>query len=116
MHLPVEGNDTCGAADGALSADVGPSRTFRKANERIETLNLEFEPLLPLGDWLCECPDCLETIALTASEFAAIRRSPDRVVVKPGHEQALPGAVIEATDRYAVVALVADPPTTGEPR
>jgi len=78
---------------------------FRDVNERIEELNEQFSPILPMGDWVCECADaeCFEPIELTMDEYEAIREHPARFPVLPGHELPDIETVVETHERYLVV-------------
>lgn len=99
-----------GGAAAAAAKDLSACRFFRAVNERLEQLNLGFEAILPVGDWVCECPDraCNEWIHLTVHEFAAIRERPRQFVVKHGHEAIRDAVVVEAVDRYVVVLCEGD--------
>jgi hypothetical protein len=57
---------------------------MREVNERIEEVAEEAER----PDFLCECanPDCIETLTLSLDEYEAIRSSPVRFAVAPGHD------------------------------
>lgn len=73
---------------------------FREVNERIEKVvedaaNPEF---------LCECADedCCETLELSIAEYEAIRRSPVRFPVKPGHSDPEVERVVEEHEQYVV--------------
>ena len=63
-------------------------------------------PLATFPSVVCECCDesCDETSALTLEEYERVRADANRFAVLPGHEVAEVEQVVEATDRYVVVA------------
>jgi hypothetical protein len=78
---------------------------FREVNERVREV---VAPLLTAGEegeFLCECGDeaCLETIRLDLEEYEAVRGSPHRFVMVPGHEDGIGEATIQGNGRFAVV-------------
>lgn len=89
-------------ADDRHQAKAARNQTLmREVNERIEfvlqaTDNAQF---------ICECADlrCNATLDLTIAEYEAVRMSPVRFPVKPGHDIADIERVIEENERYAVV-------------
>ena len=56
-------------------------------------------------DMLCECFDteCIESMSLTFKEYEAVRASPMRFPVKPGHVLPEIERVVEQNDRYEIV-------------
>ena len=58
---------------------------YRLVNERVRELNDAFDPLPPLGEWICECANekCFEEVLLTHAEYEAVRAFPTRFFVKP---------------------------------
>ena len=74
---------------------------IREVNERIEAIAAHAAP----PEFLCECADerCIETIELSIAEYEAIRSSPLRFPVKPGHRYSEFERVVEEHDRYVVV-------------
>jgi hypothetical protein len=78
-------------------------RTFRGANERIRTaqvdLGVEERPL----PFVCECYDtgCRTVVLLTPAEYEAVRSGGEEFFVAPGHEG--DDRVVETCDRYTVV-------------
>jgi hypothetical protein len=77
---------------------------FRDVNERI--FQVASTGGADVGiDFLCECAseECTETLALTRAEYEAVRRSPIRFVIKPGHDD--PGVErLVATSTDSLVA------------
>jgi hypothetical protein len=75
---------------------------FREVNERIEELSRS----TTFPSFICECAaeGCDETMVLTLEEYERVRSDANSFAVLPGHE--LPGVekVVEASDRYVVVA------------
>jgi hypothetical protein len=78
--------------------------TFRQANERLEEKAAE----LGFGDestpCLCECEDerCTRVIELTREEYEAVRASPRRFLMQPGHQEPDDRVVREAA-HYIVI-------------
>jgi hypothetical protein len=78
---------------------------FRQVNEHVHDV---VAPLLGAGEdaeFLCECGDetCIEAIRLGLEEYEAVRVSPYRFVVIPGHEDGIGEATVEANGRFVVV-------------
>jgi hypothetical protein len=75
---------------------------FREVNERIEELSRS----ATMPSFICECCDegCDEMMALTLEEYEHVRSDANRFAVLPGHEVPAVEEVVEATDRYVVVA------------
>ena len=69
---------------------------IREVNERIEAIAARAAP----PEFLCECADerCIETIELSIAEYEAIRSSPLRFPVKPGHRYSEFERVVEEHD------------------
>jgi hypothetical protein len=93
------------------TSDVGSKREsrnqilFREVNERVREV---VAPLLTAGEegeFLCECGDeaCLETILLELDEYEAVRASPHRFVMLPGHEDGIGEATAHASGRFVIV-------------
>jgi hypothetical protein len=74
---------------------------IREVNERIEAIAAHAAP----PEFLCECADegCVETIELSIAQYEAIRSSPLRFPVKPGHDCPEFERVVDEHDRYVVV-------------
>lgn len=77
---------------------------FREVNKRVRGVS----PLLTAGEemeFLCECGDeaCLETIRLHPEEYDAVRVSPDRFLMIPGHENGTGKATPHASGRFVIV-------------
>jgi hypothetical protein len=56
-------------------------------------------------DFLCECGDatCATAVAITLEAYEALRRSPVRFFVVPGHQSDDVEVVVEAHENYLVV-------------
>jgi hypothetical protein len=79
---------------------------LREVNERIEELLDDAAH----PEFFCECGEgrCVETIEVSIAEYTAVRSSPLRFVVRPGHELPEFERVVEETNRYRVVEKVGD--------
>jgi hypothetical protein len=80
---------------------------IREVNERIEELAGDVAHL----ELLCECadPSCIEVMVMSVGEYEAIRSSPVRFPVKPGHADPDFERVIEENGgRYVVVEKFGD--------
>ena len=89
---------------------------LREANERINRLRWTQAPGEKIG-YLCECSrvDCAETIALDADGYDAVRASPLRFLLLPGHEQAGVERVVERHGDYLVVENIGEAPRSHGP-
>ena len=78
---------------------------FRTVNERVGELNEAFAPVVPIGEWVCECLDlaCVRTILMPLDEYERIRAHPNRFFVLRGHEAPAVERIVESLDRYVVV-------------
>lgn len=76
----------------------------RKINEAIERGAWPGEER-QLERFRCECSfgDCAEMITLTHESYEAVRRSPRRFIVRPGHVMPGVDAVVDRCDGYVVV-------------
>jgi hypothetical protein len=74
---------------------------MREVNERIEQIAEDAAH----PEFLCECadPDCVETIQLSIAEYEAVRSSPLRFPIKPGHDYTEFERVVEGNETYVVV-------------
>ena len=74
---------------------------IREVNERI--VQVAHDAAHP--EFLCECADtiCVEMIELSIGEYEAIRSSPVRFPIKPGHDYPEFERVVEENENYAVV-------------
>jgi hypothetical protein len=79
---------------------------FREVNERIEET---VTPSAMFTQFVCECADlsCMDSVAMTVEEYEHVRATSNSFVVAAGHEDLTVEQVIEATDRYLVVAKLA---------
>jgi hypothetical protein len=75
---------------------------FREVNERIE----ELDPLSSFAEFVCECAktECAEHVSLTVEEYERVRQHPNCFFVLPGHEIAAVEEVVDANQRYLIVA------------
>jgi hypothetical protein len=82
---------------------------LREANERISRLRWTQADGETIG-YLCECSrvDCAETIALDADAYDAVRASPLRFLLLPGHDQAGVERVVEHHADYVVVENIGE--------
>jgi hypothetical protein len=80
---------------------------FREVNERVKAID-EAHALSrdDIWEFLCECgsAECTQPIALTLAEYERARSSPIQFILVPGHERPEVETLIEATDRFVVVA------------
>ena len=95
--MAVENNGR--AAKGARNQAV-----WREVNERIEQVVADARH----PEFICECADmdCLETLELTIAEYEAIRESPVRFPVIPGHVDTDFARVVEENEGYVIVEKV----------
>jgi hypothetical protein len=75
---------------------------FREVNERIEDLSASAS----FTTFICECMDetCDQSVSLTVEEYEHIRSGSNSFFVVPGHEVRDVERILEASDRYFVVA------------
>jgi hypothetical protein len=78
---------------------------FREVNERVRDVAAPLLTAREEAEFLCECGDdaCLETIRLDLTEYDAVRASPQRFVMVPGHEDGIGEATVHANGRFVVV-------------
>jgi hypothetical protein len=77
---------------------------FREVNERVSTLSDRLGPEVPY-EYLCECAnaDCTFRIALSTSEYEAIRADPKQFVVLPLHHTPEVETLVAENDAYWIV-------------
>ena len=84
---------------------------FREVNARITELGdaVPFDGL----NVVCECTNlgCAAVVPMSSAEYQRSRRRPHRFVVKPGHVLENVERVVQATDRYEIVARFASAET-----
>jgi|SRR3954447_24343612 len=75
---------------------------FREVNERIEDLI----PNAAFSAFICECmaETCDEQVSITIEEYEHVRSGGNRFFVLPGHEVSDVEQIVEANDRFVVVA------------
>ena len=81
---------------------------FRMVNEKMRELNEALSTVTDEYAIACECADtgCVETVSIRQQDYMAVRSSPRRFVVLPGH--VVPGVeqVVSEDGGYAVVEKV----------
>ena len=91
-------------------ADLGEQRRRAAKNESlVREVNERMEDLASSATFpafVCECPDleCREMLPVTLEEYERVRATSNSFVVAVGHEVPEVERVIDATDRYLVVA------------
>ena len=80
---------------------------FREVNEQIEEISENFDADGML-DFICECAHqtCAERIAMSQTEYEALRRVPTHFAVKRGHEIEGVEEIVDSIPRYVVVAKI----------
>jgi hypothetical protein len=84
---------------------------FREVNERIKDVTETFVSHEPsLVSFVCECSreGCFERVELTLEEYAAVRTTPRRFFVVPGHEDTNYERVVDDAGRYLVVEKIGE--------
>lgn len=80
---------------------------FRDLNEEVGAVAHSFSSAGEDStfDFLCECgdPACAQRVPVTLAKYEALRSSPVRFVVVPGHETPDVERVIETTGAYTVI-------------
>ena len=81
---------------------------FREVNERIEGISTEVAERDQQQEGLrlvCECgmEECAELIEATVAEYEAVRASPRRFLVVPGHEHTDTARVVERNSGFFVI-------------
>ena len=75
---------------------------FREVNERIEDLTQN----AAFSAFICECMNesCDEQVSLTVEEYEHVRSGGNQFFVLPGHERPQVEQVVEANERFVLVA------------
>jgi hypothetical protein len=78
---------------------------LREVNERMRDVIAPLLTAREKGEFLCECGDqaCLETIRLDLKEYEAVRASPHRFVMVPGHQDGIGEVIVQGNGRFVVV-------------
>jgi hypothetical protein len=79
---------------------------FREVNERVHEVAAPLLGTHKEGEFLCECGHeaCVETIRLDVEEYEAVRASPHRFVMVPGHQDGKVEATpVQGNGRFVVV-------------
>lgn len=78
---------------------------IREVNERVRDVVAPLLAAREEGEFLCECADeaCIETIRLDLEEYGAVRASPRRFVMIPGHQDGIGEVVVQGNRRFVVV-------------
>jgi hypothetical protein len=83
---------------------------FREVNERVREVAAPLLGARKEGEFLCECGHeaCIETIRLDVEEYEAVRASPHRFVMVPGHQDGKVEATpVQGNGRFVVVEISA---------
>lgn len=98
---------------------------FRDANERIEARLGELSLSEGRSPFLCECEDpvCTRPVRLTAAQYEAVRKHPDRFIIANIHDGDATDVVSRHDDFHVIVkhgtegsvAARLDPRQHGEP-
>ena len=77
---------------------------FREVNERVREVS-ESISLDQSLEIFCECgrEDCTEKLSIRVAEYEAVRSSPTRFIVKPGHQSKKVEEVTASPDGYLIV-------------
>lgn len=78
---------------------------YREVNERVLGINERFGIDAEHVSFVCECGRiaCAERIDLTVEEYEAVRSSPIRFALVPGHDDPEVETVVGQNERFAVV-------------
>ncbi|MGZ4389843.1 MAG: hypothetical protein ACXVZL_10720 [Gaiellaceae bacterium] len=78
---------------------------YREVNERVLGINERFGIDAEHVAFVCECGRlaCSDRIELTVEEYEAVRSSPVRFALVPGHDDPEVETVVEQNERFAVV-------------
>lgn len=79
---------------------------FREVNERVREVAAPLLGARKEGEFLCECGHeaCIETIRLDVEDYEAVRASPHRFVMVPGHQDGKVEATsVQGNGRFVVV-------------
>jgi hypothetical protein len=78
---------------------------FREVNENIAKLEARLPGVPEVMPAVCECvrAGCTTQIEISPSEYASVRRHPDRFIVAPGHEEPGVENVVQEQHGYLVV-------------
>jgi hypothetical protein len=77
---------------------------FREVNERL--FEVVTATTVSFRECICECsnPGCTKSLAVTTSEYEAIRSNPKHFLIARGHEMPEVERVVEANERFLTVA------------
>ena len=92
-----------GTMDRSFEQLVRNQILLREVNERVAEVADTWAGEPP--KFLCECSntDCVETIALSQSEYETVRSSPNLFVLLPGHELSEVDRIVETAERFCLV-------------
>ena len=78
---------------------------FREVNENIVKLEERLAGVSETLPVVCECAraDCTTQLEISLSEYAKVRRHPNRFIVAPGHEDPSIEQVVEQHPGYVLV-------------
>jgi hypothetical protein len=79
---------------------------FRAVNDRIKELGERILDSVSELDFACECadPNCVKTISMPVTEFAAIEEVENQFVILRGHELPEVEDVVAEHDGYVIVS------------
>jgi hypothetical protein len=111
--------------DRGESVNLGHQALRREVNDQIHRINRRLHAAeLGTMDVMCECvhADCMGLVVIPVLEYEALRRMPNRFLVKAGHEiageqvvgQSDGRVVVERPDATRLHAVPAQHPTHGE--
>jgi hypothetical protein len=78
---------------------------FREVNERVEEMSNELNGTSDsMISFVCECgrTDCRQRIAMTQTQYEALRANPKHFAVLPGHEDTRIARVVERRQGFLV--------------
>jgi len=88
---------------------VVSQRTFRSANERMQTLAVDIVPGEQLIPFLCECADdqCLGRVAMNLADYDDIHRDRDHYAILHDHLMVDGEHVVEQRPLFDIVSKLA---------
>ena len=97
------------AGSSRLGERARRQNVMREVNERIARLRWAQSDGEQIG-YVCECSlvDCAETVALDVDAYEAVRASPLRFILRPGHECSEVERIIERRLGYSIVENIGE--------
>lgn len=76
---------------------------FREVNERL--FEVATAPTVSFHECICECtsPRCTRSLAISRSEYEAVRSNPEHFIIARGHELPEIERVVEDNERFLTV-------------